>query len=725
MSYRKLVLLAAVVAAWGGFAADWTIADGKMSDGTWTFEATVGGGSAAVGKCLAAPEKTTALDFAKPVTANGAKVTLTKLSPQFGHRGPDTQWACVAGKMSAAVGPLALPDTVEEIGDLAFTGCSNVTGKVALPRALRKVGMGAFQKCVGLVFDGEAFPANLAEVGGTAFAEVTIEGTLKLPGAVSVSSGAFTGANVTRAQFGPGLKSLGGGWGRGVFSDSKTITDIQLDPGSVVKMDAGIQFHDCRKLGPVVDLRAVSVLTKSAWPPFQGCANVRKVFFGTNLTEIASDIFAEAPAIEEVHFIGKPPKFAAPVLPPVVQPMPCQPRRPAITTYVHLDPKAPDFAEAKAAWDKLTAGGELKASGSTWSEAMAGKDFAKRELVLFTKPTVSIVADGDADEGKGTDGFFTVSRAEGDPMTMPLTVRFEVGGTAKPGWTYCSLWGDETIPAGERSVRIRIIPLDDKAMQKDATVTLALKPYAGGYAIDKAKGQATVKVINGKTFGGSNTRDAGPWNFIAHAQNSKAQLAEAVKGGFAYEADVQITDDGRFYLDHDKKNDITGKATLNDAFDVLKPGMVFKVDCKCGKAGLARMLEEVNKTGIVRKGGKLAFNFWGKEECKEVVRAAPGVEAWMPIMHYPDRTYPDLIKEADRIVAWAKECDCKGISIMWDERTCTKEMFDRINAAGITIDVWTLDDARTLKKAVNNGARWVTTNSPRRMAEELPPANPL
>ena len=35
------------------------------------------------------------------------------------------------------------------------------------------------------------------------------------------------------------------------------------------------------------------------------------------------------------------------------------------------------------------------------------------------------------------------------------------------------------------------------------------------------------------------------------------------------------------------------------------------------------------------------------------------------------------------------------------------------------------DDVRTLKKAVNYGARWVTTNVPRRMSEELPPANPL
>ena len=172
------------------------------------------------------------------------------------------------------------------------------------------------------------------------------------------------------------------------------------------------------------------------------------------------------------------------------------------------------------------------------------------------------------------------------------------------------------------------------------------------------------------------------------------------------------------------KNDITGKATLNDAFDVLKPGMVFKVDCKCGKAGLARMLEEVNKTGIVRKGGKLAFNFWGKEECKEVVRAAPGVEAWMGMSWRRGQKY-DSVKEATRIVDWLKEGNCKGISLQWNERVCTKEFFDILNDAGITVDVWTIDDARTAKKAINLGARWVTTNVPRRLTSELPPANPL
>ena len=38
--------------------------------------------------------------------------------------------------------------------------------------------------------------------------------------------------------------------------------------------------------------------------------------------------------------------------------------------------------------------------------------------------------------------------------------------------------------------------------------------------------------------------------------------------------------------------------------------------------------------------------------------------------------------------------------------------------------VWTIDDARMAKKAINLGARWVATNAPRRLVNEFPPANP-
>ena len=345
---------------------------------------------------------------------------------------------------------------------------------------------------------------------------------------------------------------------------------------------------------------------------------------------------------------------------------------------------------------------------------------------------LSIKRECDADEGRGKDGFFVVSRGTDDPVSKPIRFIFSVGGTAKPGWTYCSLWGDETIPAGEKSVRIRIIPLDDPGTKNDATVTLTLHPSTGAYAVDPAKATATLKVLNGATFGGHNRRDAGPWNFIAHKgagegrapENSQAAVAAAVRDGFGFENDLRLTKDGRFYIAHDEQKDITGLADFKGALELMKPGVLYKVDCKCGSAGIDRILEDLRAMDAVQRGGLLAFNFADAEGCRRIVREAPGVEAWMSMAWRRGQQY-DSVREATRIVAWLKEGNCKGISLQWNETVCTKEFFDILNDAGITVDIWTIDDARTAKKAINLGARWVTTNAPRRLTNELPPANPL
>ena len=249
---------------------------------------------------------------------------------------------------------------------------------------------------------------------------------------------------------------------------------------------------------------------------------------------------------------------------------------------------------------------------------------------------LSIERECDADEGCGKDGFFVVSRGADDPATKPVRFIFSVGGTAKPGWTYCSHWGDETIPAGEKSVSIRIIPLDDPETKEDATVTLTLQPSTGAYAVDPAKATATLKVLNGATFGGYNRRDAGPWYFIAHMgagegrapANSQEAVSAAVRDGFGFENDLRITKDGRFYISHDAKRDITGLADFRGALEFMKPGVLYKVDCKQGGPMIDRILQELKETDAVKRGGLLAFNL-DKEGCRRIVREAPGVEAWL------------------------------------------------------------------------------------------------
>lgn len=107
---------------------------------------------------------------------------------------------------------------------------------------------------------------------------------------------------------------------------------------------------------------------------------------------------------------------------------------------------------------------------------------------------VKIEAAGDADETKGTDGAFVVSRKAGDPLDAAITVNYTIGGTAVPGRTYMALSGSVTIPSSEQSARIAVTPLYDPETTEDTTVVLTLAD--GEYDIG-SPASAEIKVLNG------------------------------------------------------------------------------------------------------------------------------------------------------------------------------------------------------------------------------------
>jgi hypothetical protein len=58
----------------------------------------------------------------------------------------------------------------------------------------------------------------------------------------------------------------------------------------------------------------------------------------------------------------------------------------------------------------------------------------------------------------------------------PVTVNYAIGGTATNGVDYVGLPGSVTVPAGERSAQITIVPIDDGPPDITSTVILKLKP---------------------------------------------------------------------------------------------------------------------------------------------------------------------------------------------------------------------------------------------------------
>lgn len=112
--------------------------------------------------------------------------------------------------------------------------------------------------------------------------------------------------------------------------------------------------------------------------------------------------------------------------------------------------------------------------------------FESRSLLA----TLSVVAtDAWAVEGEST-GSFVFSR-DGS-LTSAVSVNYSVGGTATAGSDYLTLSGSVTIPAGQASVSVPVVPLPDGAAETPESVSVTLASVAG-YTVDLASATVLVR----------------------------------------------------------------------------------------------------------------------------------------------------------------------------------------------------------------------------------------
>ena len=90
---------------------------------------------------------------------------------------------------------------------------------------------------------------------------------------------------------------------------------------------------------------------------------------------------------------------------------------------------------------------------------------------------VSIAAtDGDASESGADTATFTVTR-EGD-TSADLTVELDISGTASNSYDYDRIYQSVTIPEGETSTTITVMPIADEDAEGDETVVVTLEPLS-------------------------------------------------------------------------------------------------------------------------------------------------------------------------------------------------------------------------------------------------------
>jgi N-acetylneuraminic acid mutarotase len=89
-----------------------------------------------------------------------------------------------------------------------------------------------------------------------------------------------------------------------------------------------------------------------------------------------------------------------------------------------------------------------------------------------TFPAVSIAATHASASESGEAGIFTVSRT--GATTSPLTVTYQLGGSAANGIDYQQLLGSITIAAGSSSANFSVIAIDDLNVEPNETVTATI-----------------------------------------------------------------------------------------------------------------------------------------------------------------------------------------------------------------------------------------------------------
>lgn len=110
-------------------------------------------------------------------------------------------------------------------------------------------------------------------------------------------------------------------------------------------------------------------------------------------------------------------------------------------------------------------------------------------------PTVSIsTKDPTASESGGDTAEFLVART--GKTGKALTLEYDVSGSATSNKDYKALPGSVTIPSGQTSASILIIPTNDSVAELTETVTLTLSPVAG-YSL--ASASATVSIFDDET----------------------------------------------------------------------------------------------------------------------------------------------------------------------------------------------------------------------------------
>ena len=204
---------------------------------------------------------------------------------------------------------LVIPDSVTEIKDYAFSGCTGLTS-ITIPDSVTSIGYSAFSGCAGLTsvyytgdiagWCGISFSyqyANPLYYAGNLYIDGQLVTDLVIPDSVTkIKDYAFSGCTgLTSVTIGNSVTSIE----YSAFEGCTGLTSITI-PDSVTSI-GDYAFEDCTGLTSVTIPDSVTSIEYSA---FEGCTGLTSITIPDSVTSIGYSAFSGCAGLTSVYYTG-------------------------------------------------------------------------------------------------------------------------------------------------------------------------------------------------------------------------------------------------------------------------------------------------------------------------------------------------------------------------------------------------------------------------------------
>ena len=218
---------------------------------------------------------------------------------------------------------VSIPDTVQSIGEYAFSGCTQLTN-VSFPASLRYIGSYAFNNCAQLLslnlpdsvtFIGEyaffnckkaselSLPQKLETIGFRAFMDCqSITGVTIPEGVVSIGNGAFE--NCYRLKYINYNAASANDLSVTIFHNSGNQAVIRFGK-KVERIPAGLFYSSYGDRSPgifSIEFEEGSICTSIGENAFRGCTKLVRIELPKNLTTLGEYAFVGCTGVEEFYY---------------------------------------------------------------------------------------------------------------------------------------------------------------------------------------------------------------------------------------------------------------------------------------------------------------------------------------------------------------------------------------------------------------------------------------